>query len=85
MSIYGEIGITRRDKTPQHWRRDYRLKATAKKMLAQISAERERLFRELESLPDDISDEEYDSRSREIATKLDDLIERADEIRRKNP
>jgi len=85
MSAYGQIGFTRRDKTPKHWREDYKLRAAAEKLLAQIASEREQLFRELEALPDDMPDEEYDLKWREISKKLDALIDRADEIRRKNP
>lgn len=82
--MYGSIGFTRRDKTPQHWRRDYKLKTEAKKLLVQISYEREALLRELEELPDDISDEAYSLASREISVKLDALLDQADAIRRAN-
>jgi hypothetical protein len=82
--MYGNIGLTRRDKTPPHWREDYRLKPKAKQLLAQIESERERLFKEFEALPDDISDESYAIAEREIRANLDALIDRADAIRRTN-
>lgn len=83
--MHGNIGFTRRDKTPQHWREDYRLEPKAKQMLVEIASERERLYRELEDLPDDITDEAYSLASREISVKLDALINRADAIRHANP
>jgi hypothetical protein len=82
---YGQIGFTRRDKTPQHWRKDYNLKTKAKKLLAQIASDREGLYKELKSLSDDLTDDEYDAAAREISAKLDALIDRADDIRRANP
>ncbi|GIP61106.1 hypothetical protein [Paenibacillus woosongensis] len=86
MSVYESIGFTRRDKTPQHWRGDYRLKPKAKQLLAQIATEREELQKAHTAISEDmsLSDEEYNSASREIIAKLDALIDRADEVRRKN-
>lgn len=64
--MYGNIGFTRRGKTPPHWRDDYRLKPKAKQLLAQIASERERMFREFEALSDEISDEAYTTSEREL-------------------
>lgn len=83
--MYGNIGFTRRDKTPLHWRDDYRLKPKAKQLLAQIASERERLCKAFEALPEDISDEAYARAERELTANLDVLIDRADGIRRANP
>ncbi|MCM3701409.1 hypothetical protein [Paenibacillus macerans] len=82
--MYGSIGFTRRDKTPQHWRGDYRLNPKTKQMLAQISSEREALFREFESLPDDISDEQYLIAERELRKKLDTMLVQEDRVRLAN-
>lgn len=84
MSIYGQIGYTRRDKTPAHWRDDYHLKPTAKKMIAELRAEREQLFEAFEALPNDISDEEYNQRQHELRVKLNLLIDREDQVRQQN-
>ena len=81
MSIYGNIGYTRRSKTPNHWRDDYRLTAKAKKQIQAVKAEHERLFREFEALPYDMSDEDYRKATKELNIKLDELIEREDKIR----
>lgn len=81
MSIYGSIGFTRRDKTPAHWRPDYRLTTKAKSAIRQLEAERERIFRALEALPD----AEYDQAERAVRVKLDALVEREDSIRKVNP
>lgn len=87
MSIYGSIGFTRRDKTLQHWRKDYRFNPKAKQMLAQVATEREELQKAHTAISEDmsLSDEEYNLASQEISAKLNALIDRADEIRRKNP
>jgi len=87
MSIYGSIGFTRRDKTPPHWRKDYRLKPKAKLLLAQIEVERYELHKAHTAISEDVSlsDEEYNSASRKISEKLDALIDRMDTIRRTNP
>ena len=84
--MYGSIGYTRRDRTPKHWRDDYRLNATAKKMIQKLKAERERLFREFEALPvETYSDEEYNQLERILRVKLDELIDKEDKIRFSNP
>ena len=85
MSIYGSIGFTRRDKTPAHWRPDYRLTTKAKSGIQALEAEKERLFRALEALPDDMPDAEYDQAERAVRVKLDALVEREDSIRKVNP
>lgn len=84
---YGEIGVTRPDRTPPHWRKDYRLKPKAKQLLAQIATEREELYNAHTTISEDmsLSDEEYNQASREISAKLDALIDRMDAIRRANP
>jgi len=84
MSIYGNIGFTRRDRTPRHWRNDYRLNPKAKSAIRALKAEKERLFREFEALPDDIPDSEYDQAERALGGKLDALIDREDQIRKAN-
>jgi len=85
MSIYGSIGYTRRDKTPKHWQNDYRLNQKAKKLIQELKAERERLFKEFESLPLEISDEEYNEAERILRIKLDEIINKEDKIRLSNP
>lgn len=87
MSIYGSIGFTRLDKTPKHWREDYRLNSKTKQLLAQIATEREELHKAHTAISEDmsLSDDEYNSASREISVKLDALVDRADAIRRANP
>jgi len=84
---YGEIGATRPDRAPPHWRKDYRLKPKAKQLLAHIETERKELHRAHTAISEDmsLSDEEYNSASREISAKLDALIDRMDMIRRVNP
>lgn len=84
MGIYGSVGFTRRDKTPAHWQKDFRMKPSTKQELAQIERERERLITEFKALPDDISDEEYTKASKLVNAKLDALIDRADKMRRAN-
>jgi len=81
MSIYGSIGYTRRDKTPKHWQKDYRLTQKTKKAIQEIKAERERLFQEFENLPLEISDKEYNEAESMLRIKLDELIEQEDKIR----
>ena len=85
MSIYGSVGYTRRDKTPKHWQKDYRLTQKTKKAIQEIKAERERLFQELESLPLEISDKEYNEAENILKIKLDELIKKEDKIRLINP
>ena len=85
MSIYGSIGYTRRDKTPLHWRDGYKLTPKAKKAIQELKTEKERLFREIEALPDDMPDAEYDQAERAVRVKLDALVEREDSIRKVNP
>ena len=83
--MYGNIGFTRRDRTPEHWRNDYPLTPKAKAAIQAINAEREALFKELESLPLEISDEEYVIAERATRAKSDELREREDAVRRENP
>lgn len=85
--MYGNIGFTRRDKSPAHWRGDYELKPRAKQMLARIVTEREALLKMYTAISEDmsLSDEAYSAASRDIRAKLDALIDREDEIRRTNP
>jgi DNA-binding PadR family transcriptional regulator len=83
--MYGSIGCTRRDKTPAHWRKDYRLTQKAKAAIRDIEAEREALFQTLEALPLDTPDEEYTKAERALTAKLDALIDREDAIRQANP
>ncbi len=85
MSAYGSIGFTRRDKTPKHWQKDYRLNPTAKKQIQELKSQHERLFKEFESLPIELSDEEYLVVQKELTKKLDELIEKEDKIRLQNP
>lgn len=82
--MYGSIGFTRRDKTPPHWRDDYRLTLKAKKAIQELKTEKERMFREIEALPDDMPDIEYEQAERQLKVKLDALIEREDQIRNDN-
>lgn len=84
MSIYGSTGFTRRDKTPLHWRNDYKLTKKAKKAIKILKAEKERLFREFEEMTDDIPDSEYDRAERALAVKLDALVDEEDRIRKAN-
>jgi len=85
MSIYGSIGYTRRDKTPKHWQKDYRLTQKTKKIIQELKAEREKLFLEFENLPIETSDEEYNEAEQILRIKLDDLIEQEEKIRLSNP
>jgi len=85
MSIYGSIGYTRRDKTPKHWQKDYRLTQKTKKVIQEIKAERERLFQEFENLPLETPDKEYNEAEQVLRIKLDELIEQEDKIRLINP
>jgi len=85
MSIYGSIGFTRRDKTPKHWKDDYRLTQKAKKMIQELKAEHEQLFKEFEALPLEISDKEYSDAERILKIKLNELIDKEDKIRLNNP
>ena len=86
MSIYGSIGYTRRDKTPKHWQKDYRLTQKTKKIIQELKAERERLFQEFENLPiERIPDKEYNKAEQVLRIKLDELIEQEDKIRLSNP
>ncbi len=85
MSAYGSIGFTRRDKTPAHWQKDYRLNPTAKKQIQELKVEHERLFQEFEVLPIELSDEEYSAAQQTLTKKLDELIEKEDKIRLQNP
>ncbi len=54
--MYGNIGYTRRDRTPEHWRLDYALRPKAKAAIQAIKSERVARFREFEALPLEISD-----------------------------
>ena len=82
--MYGSIGFTRRDKTPDYWRKDFRLTTKAKKAIEEIKVEHDRLFKEFESLPDDISDEDYSKAEKELTINLDALTEKEDTIRKNN-
>ena len=82
--MYGSIGYTRRDKTPAHWREDYRLTPKTKAAIREIKAEHERLFQEFEALPLDLPDEAFAAADRELTAKLDALIDREDALRRIN-
>lgn len=86
MSIYGDIGFTRKDNTPPHWREGYKLTKSAKEKIRRIDIEKERLFREHESLSadDNLTDEEFNAASAKIAKELDELIEKEDKVRREN-
>lgn len=84
MSVYGSIGFTRRDKAPKHWKADYRLTPKTKKEINELKTERERLIRELENLPIEISDEEYTEAQRIVQIKLNELIIQEDRIRQTN-
>lgn len=83
--MYGSIGYTRRDKTPAHWRKDYRLTQKAEKAIQNIKTEREALFKTFEALPLDTPDEEYTKAERVLTAKLNALIDQEDAIRRANP
>ena len=85
MSAYGSIGYTRRDKTPKHWKNDYRLNPAAKKMVQELHAERERLFEDFENLPLEMPDEEHAQAERVLRIELDELIRKEDGIRLGNP
>lgn len=84
MSIYGSIGFTRRDRTPRHWQKDYPLTPKAKKLIAELHAEREKTHRLYEDLPLDTPDEEFDKVWKEAGKRLNELIEEEDRIRRAN-
>ena len=83
--MYGNLGFTRRDRTPEHWRKDYRLTPKAKSAIQAINSECEALFKELEAIPLDTPDEEYLIAERATRAMLDELREREDAIRRANP
>ena len=85
MSIYGSIGYTRRDKTPAHWQKDYRLTQKTKKIIQELKAEREKLFLEFENLPIETPDKDYKKAERILKIKLNELIEKEDKIRLTNP
>jgi len=85
MSIYGSIGYTRRDKTPKHWQKDYKLTQKTKKIIQELKAERERLFKKFENLPIETPDKEYDEAERILKIKLNELIEQEEKIRLSNP
>lgn len=85
MSIYGSIGFTRRDKTPKHWQKDYKLNSKAKQMIQELKFEREQLFQKFESLPLEMSDSEYAEKERILNIELDELITKEDKIRLSNP
>jgi uncharacterized protein YdcH (DUF465 family) len=54
-------------------------------MIQELKAENNRLFKEFESLPDDITDEEYTRAQQILMVKLDELIDKEDKIRLSNP
>jgi hypothetical protein len=79
-----QIGFTRRDKTPYYWQKDYRLTPAAKKLIQALHAEHERLFREFEALPIEMSDEDYHAAEVALTVQLDAIIAKEDAIRREN-
>ncbi|MEG3070986.1 MAG: hypothetical protein HQP61_02005 [Peptococcaceae bacterium] len=82
--MHGSIGYTRRDRTPRYWRSSYQLNRETKNEIEKLHAERERLFREFEALPDDIPDHEYTQAEIVLRQRLDALIGLEDKLRRSN-
>ena len=84
MSMYGQIGITRVNKTPKHWQKDYYIRPYTQKEIEKLKLEKEKLFREFENLPIELTDEEYFLEQRILDEKLNELLDKEDELRKAN-